>query len=73
MSLEKALFIFAGTMVMATSMLAMFHHPWWGWFTLFIGFNMFQSALTGFCPAAMIMKKMGLKSESELATGTPQN
>jgi len=69
MSIERALFVMAGTIVMLTSMLAMFHHPWWGWLTLFVGANMFQSAFTGFCPAAMIMKKMGLKNESELAGG----
>jgi hypothetical protein len=31
------------------------------WFTAFIGLNMLQSAFTGFCPAAMIFRKLGLK------------
>lgn len=69
MSVERTLFAFGGIMVMATSLLALFHHPYWTWFTLFIGFNCFQSSFTGFCPPAWLMKKFGLKSEAELAIG----
>ncbi|MBE9565034.1 MAG: DUF2892 domain-containing protein, partial [Proteobacteria bacterium] len=39
MSIERTLFAFGGIMVMLTSLLALFHHPYWTWFTLFIGFN----------------------------------
>ena len=67
MSIERTLFAFGGTMVMATSLLALFHHPYWTWFTLFIGFNCFQSSFTGFCPPSWLMKKFGLKTEAELA------
>ncbi len=67
MSVERALMAFAGVMVMATTLLAMYHHPWWAWFTLFVGFNMFQSSVTGLCPAAWAMKKMGLKTEAQQA------
>ena len=38
-----------------------FRQPLWLWFTAFIGLNMLQSAFTGFCPAAMIFRKLGLK------------
>ncbi len=72
MSIERGVLILAGIMVMLTTLLAMFHSPNWAWFTLFIGFNVFQSALTGFCPAAIIMKKMGMKSSSELAASTAE-
>jgi len=41
----------------------------WTWFTLFIGFNCFQSSFTGFCPPSWLMKKFGLKTEAELALG----
>ena len=67
MSIERTLFAFGGTMVMITSLLALFHHPYWTWVTLFIGFNCLQSSFTGFCPPAWLMKKFGLKSEAELA------
>jgi hypothetical protein len=43
-------------------LLAHFVSPLWLWFTAFIGLNMLQSAFTGFCPAAMIFRKLGLKS-----------
>jgi len=67
MSVERAMFLFAGIMIMLTSLLALFHSPLWNWASLFIGFNAFQSSLTGFCPPAWLMKKLGMKTESELA------
>lgn len=73
MSIERALFILVGILVMATALLAMLHHPWWGWFTLFIGFNMLQSVFTDFCPATMIMKKLGMKNQSEINSVTQEN
>jgi hypothetical protein len=67
MSVERILFAFGGTMVMLTSLLALFHHPNWTWFTLFVGFNCFQSSFTGFCPPSWLMKKFGIKTEAVLA------
>jgi len=65
MTVERALFALGGTMVMLTSLLALFHHPAWTWLTLFIGFNCLQSSFTGFCPPRLLMKKFGMKSEAE--------
>jgi hypothetical protein len=70
MSIERALFAFGGVMVMLTSLLALFHHPAWTWFTLFIGFNCLQSSFTGFCPPRAILRKLGLKTEQEIALAT---
>jgi len=67
MSIERAMFAFGGVMVMLTSLLALFHHPNWTWFTLFIGFNCLQSSFTGFCPPTWVMKKFGMKTEAQLA------
>ena len=67
MTIERALFAMGGTMVMLTSLLAIFHNPNWTWLTLFVGFNCLQSSFTGFCPPAILMKKFGLKSEAECA------
>jgi hypothetical protein len=57
---------FAGFMIMLTVALGyagspIFHHEYWLLFTAFIGFNLFQSSFTGFCPLALILKKMGRK------------
>jgi hypothetical protein len=40
-----------------------FQSSYWLWFTAFVGLNLFQSSFTGFCPAAMIFKAMGLKEK----------
>lgn len=67
MSIERSLMVMMGIMLMGSALLTLFHHINWAWFTLFIGFNAFQSAFTGFCPPAWMMKKMGKKTEAELA------
>ena len=67
MSIERSIFAFAGFMVMLSLLLTTFVHPNFIWLTAFVGAILFQSAFTGFCPAAMLMKKMGIKTEAELA------
>ena len=67
MSIERTMFAFGGVMVMLTSLLALFHSPYWSWVTLFIGFNCLQSSFTGFCPPTILMKKFGMKTEAEIA------
>ncbi|MBW0158915.1 DUF2892 domain-containing protein [Sedimentimonas flavescens] len=62
MSLDRIMFAFAGTMVLLSVLLTQFVSPYFMWFTVFIGANMFQSAFTGFCPAAMIFGKLGFKT-----------
>ena len=61
MNTEKAIRILAGTMVLASIGLA--HYTGinaWLWLGVFVGANLIQSAFTGFCPAEMIFRKMGL-------------
>jgi hypothetical protein len=70
MSLERSVEAFAGFMVLLSVALTYFVHPWFVWLTVFVGANLFQQAFTGFCPAAMVMRKLGIRSEKELATGT---
>lgn len=61
MCLDRAMFAFAGAMVLVSVLLTMFVSPLFVWFTVFIGANLLQSAFTGFCPAAIIMKKLGIQ------------
>ena len=66
MSVERIVLAFAGFMIMLTVALGMpgspiFHHEYWLFFTAFVGLNLFQSAFTGFCPLASILKAMGKK------------
>ncbi len=68
MSLERMVTAFAGFMVLLSVALTEFVHPGFVWLTVFVGANLFQQSFTGFCPAAMIMRKLGARSERELAT-----
>jgi len=52
---------FAGLVVIAGVLLSIYIHPLWIWLSAFAGANMFQAAFTGFCPAAMIFKRMGIR------------
>lgn len=61
MSLDRMVLAFAGVMVLLSVVLTVYVHPYFVWFTVFIGANMLQSAFTGFCPAAMIFKKLGFR------------
>ena len=62
MNLDRAVLAFAGIMILVSVALAHFVSPWWLLFTVFIGLNMLQASFTGFCPAAMIFAKFGVKS-----------
>ena len=66
MSVERSVEIFFGVMVIASLLLTKFVHPGFFWMTLLIGVNVIQQAITGICPAAWAIKKMGLPSEREL-------
>ena len=60
MTLDRAVMAFAGVMILVSIALTKFVHPNFWWLTAFIGANLFQSAFTGFCPAGMVMKKLGI-------------
>lgn len=60
MRLEQAVTAFAGVMILTSVALTQLVSPWWWLLTAFIGFNLLQSSFTGFCPAAMIMRKLGV-------------
>ncbi|WP_397573641.1 DUF2892 domain-containing protein [Silanimonas sp.] len=62
MNIDRAVFAFAGVMTLLSIALTHFVSPWFVLFTAFIGLNLLQSAFTGFCPAAIVFKKLGLSS-----------
>lgn len=68
MTRESALFIFAGSMILISVVLTQYVHPNWMWLTVFIGFNLVQSAFTGFCIPTIIMTKLGMKSKCDKTT-----
>lgn len=68
MSLEHAVEAFAGFMVLLSVALTYFVHPGFVWLTVFVGANLFQQAFTGFCPAAIVLRKAcGFRPAAEAA------
>jgi hypothetical protein len=61
MTIDRAVLAFAGFMILLSLALAHWFHPAWLWLTAFVGANLLQSAFTGFCPAAIVLKKLGVR------------
>lgn len=61
MTLDRSVLAFAGIMVLLSVALTAWVSPYFVWFTVFIGVNLLQSAFTGFCPAAKLFRKLGIK------------
>jgi len=61
MSIDRIVLAFAGSVILISLGLSQVHNINWLWVTAFVGFNMLQSAFTGFCPLAIILKKIGAK------------
>jgi hypothetical protein len=76
MTVNRAVSIFAGLMIMASLSLAHFSgqinmgQMGWLWLTAFVGANLFQMGFTGFCPAAKIMKALGLRDSDSCSTSS---
>jgi hypothetical protein len=62
MNVDKAVLTFAGFVVLLGLALGYWVNPYWYLLTAFAGLNMIQAAFTGFCPAAIVFKKLGLRS-----------
>ena len=61
MSIDRVILAFAGVVILVSLALGLMVHVYWLGLTAFVGLNLLQSAFTGFCPAAMILKKLGFK------------
>lgn len=61
MTIDRAVMAFAGCMILVSLALSQIMSPYWLWFTAFVGLNLLQAAFTGFCPAAMLFKRLGLR------------
>ena len=62
MSIDRAVMAFAGMMILVSLALSHFLSPYWLLLTAFVGLNLVQASFTGFCPAAMIFKRLGFKA-----------
>jgi hypothetical protein len=61
MSIDRIVLAFAGSMILASLALGILVHAGWFWLTAFVGANLLQSAFTGFCPLASILRRLGVQ------------
>ncbi len=61
MNVDRAVLMMAGSMLLISLALAWLVSPYWLILTLFVGANLLQSTFTGFCPAAIVFRRLGLK------------
>ena len=67
MNIDRAVLLLAGTMVVASVLLATLVSGWWLLLTAFVGLNLMQSSVTGLCPAASVFRRLGLSSGCALS------
>ena len=60
MNLDRAVLALAGTLTLVSVVLVALVSPWWLLLTGFVGLNLLQSSVTGFCPAAIVLSRFGL-------------
>ena len=70
MSRQAAVHVLAGTLVLASLVLGLFASHWWLLLTVFVGLNLLQSGITGFCLAEFVFGRLGLKN-ADCATSRP--
>jgi hypothetical protein len=69
-TVDQWVFRIAGLFVLISVLLSQLHSIQWLWFTAFVGANMLQASFTGFCPMAMILQKLGVKSGAAFCPAT---
>jgi hypothetical protein len=62
MNIDRAVLALAGGLILLSLALAHWISPWWLLLTAFVGVNLLQASLTGFCPAAIVFRRLGLPS-----------
>ncbi len=61
MNIDRVVFAIAGFLVLSSVLLSVYHNQNWLWLTGFVGLNLFQALFTGFCPAAKLLKALGVE------------
>jgi hypothetical protein len=62
MTLDRAVMAFAGFVILFSLALSQLHSLYWLLLTTFVGLNLIQASFTGFCPAAIAFKRLGIKT-----------
>lgn len=61
MNIDRFVMAFAGSMIILSLALSQLHSVNWLWFSAFVGANLLQAAFTGFCPLALMLKRIGMQ------------
>lgn len=61
MTIDRAVMAFAGAVILASLALAQLHSAYWLLLTAFVGLNLLQASMTGFCPLAIVLKRLGVR------------
>jgi hypothetical protein len=69
MTVERAVRLLAGVMVLLSLALAHFFSAYWLWLTVLVGVNLLQSAFTNWCPAMNLLRSFGL---NDIGRGSSQ-
>nr|WP_319386916.1 DUF2892 domain-containing protein [uncultured Roseibium sp.] len=67
MTVERAILLVVGTLIVASVLLAVYVNLNWLWLTGILGAHLVQASFTGMCPVVMILKKLGLPQKSGFA------
>lgn len=62
MTIDRAVMAFAGSMILLSLALSQLVHPYWLLLAGFVGLNLLQASFTGFCPLAMVLKRLGVRA-----------
>jgi hypothetical protein len=71
MTVDRYLRLIAGLFVAASTLLGIYVHPYFFWFTLFVGLNLFQSAFTNWCPMMSFLRWGGVPEPAGHPQGVP--
>ncbi len=67
MTLERAVLLTVGILIVASVLLAVYHNLAWLWLTGILGAHLIQASFTGMCPVVIMLKRMGLPSKAGFA------
>ncbi len=67
MTVERYLRLIAGSFVLASVLLGVYHSPNWFFFTGFVALNLIQSAFTNMCPMMTFLRWLGAKDQSAVS------
>jgi hypothetical protein len=62
MNIDRFVMAFAGAVILISVTCALLFNPWWLAMAAFVGLNLFQSAFTGFCPLAIVLRRLGFQA-----------